>query len=278
MPTLDFNMKVRDGYIAYEGAPDPLTHLFLDFETRLPSLNADSLAMNIDSVYFAIDKDYLSGSLHTTGVEHPYITANATAQMDLGKLDKALGFSSFDLKGTCRLKLAMNGKYNTIPDPAALRNPDRIISSIPRFTLESSMKNGYFKYHSLSVPIEQINFDANISCADSNYKKTSIRIDQLSAMALQHFIKGSLKVDNLTDYSMLAKLESSIDLADIQKFYPLDSMELGGLLKFDINANGKYIPAKKQFPLATVNLALSNGSVKTKYYVHPIEISRCSRR
>ncbi len=70
---------------------------------------------------------------------------------------------------------------------------------------------------------------------------------------------------------MTAKLESSIDLADIQRFYPLDSLQLGGLLKFDINARGKYIPAKKQFPLTTVNLDLSNGSVKTKYYPDPIE-------
>src|SRR6266487_642921 len=51
MPNLQFNMKIRDGYIANKNAPSPVKNLFLNFEFRLPSLNSDNLRINIDSVY-----------------------------------------------------------------------------------------------------------------------------------------------------------------------------------------------------------------------------------
>src|SRR5215831_13426368 len=58
MPNLGLNMKVREGYIAYNRAPVPVSNLYLDFACRLPALNPDSLSVNVDSVFFNLQKDY----------------------------------------------------------------------------------------------------------------------------------------------------------------------------------------------------------------------------
>jgi len=53
-PDLSLGIKIRDGYLDYEKAPDALKHLYLDFTTRMPQLNADSLKVDEDSLYFTI--------------------------------------------------------------------------------------------------------------------------------------------------------------------------------------------------------------------------------
>ena len=49
-PDLAMTMGIRSGFVSNEKAPSPITNLFLNFETRLPGLNADSLYVNIDSI------------------------------------------------------------------------------------------------------------------------------------------------------------------------------------------------------------------------------------
>jgi AsmA protein len=49
-------MKIRDGYIVYENASEPVSNLYLDLESRMPALNLDSLSLNIDSVFLTLER------------------------------------------------------------------------------------------------------------------------------------------------------------------------------------------------------------------------------
>jgi AsmA protein len=51
MPSLSMNIGIRNGYINNQKSPAPVSNLFLNFETKLPGLNPDSLQVNIDSLY-----------------------------------------------------------------------------------------------------------------------------------------------------------------------------------------------------------------------------------
>jgi AsmA protein len=269
MPELAYNMKIRDGFIEYDGAPAPLSNLFLNLETRLPSLNTDSLSIKMDSLAFNIEKDYFSAYINTTGLARPVVHARVNAAMDLEKLDKAAGFKDIDLKGKCDLHFAADGLYANDPDTATIRHK-KALQSIPAFTLNATISNGYLKYTALPQAITKVNADIKASCPDNNYLHTGFSIKDISAVALNNFIKGHAAVNNLQDMMLDAGLQTNINLAEIKNIYPVDGLSVSGLLKVNVNAKGQYDAAKNKFPVTVADITLNNGSIKTFYYPNPI--------
>lgn len=269
MPNLAFNMKIRDGFIKYMGAPLPASNIFLNLDTKMPSINTDSLLVKVDSLFFNIDKDYLSAIITTRGLQQPFINADITARLDLEQVDKALGLRNITLRGRTDTRITANGQYAIGPNPASLRH-ENILLSIPSFKLQSTVSNGYFKYDSLPLAVNDINFTVNSSCPDKDYRHTGISISGLSATALNNFIKGNASFSSIGNKDIDANLQARLDLGDVKKIYPLETIELAGLLQCNINAKGKYDAAKKSFPTTTADIHLQNGSIKTGYYPQPV--------
>jgi AsmA protein len=271
MPDLALNVKIRNGYVAHAASPSPVTNLFLNLQSKLPQLNPDSLQLTVDSIFFNIDKDYFSSVIRLKGLSAPDVYAKVNSEMDLEKWDKAFGLQTFDLKGKYTVHLLAEGKYATSVVPKGVRGADTVISSIPKFSIRSSLANGYFKYSSLPQSVDNISFDLNASCPDHNYKNTSLSLEQINASVLNNFIKGFLKIENSKDFPINAQLQSVFNLGDIKNFYPLDSMNLAGNLNIDVQTSGKYNPAKKLFPVTQATFSVKDGSIQTKYYPAPLE-------
>lgn len=281
MPDLNLNMKVRNGSIAYENTPVPVTNLYLNFESRLPGLNPDSLHLTIDSVFFNIEKDYFSAILRMDGLTSPSIQAKIRSEIDLEKWDRAFGIAALDLKGRYRMQLSADGQYATkVVRTTTLRRTkiDTVISSIPTFTLTSSLKDGYLKYASRPEAISNISFALDASCADNDYRHTRLSMENLNANVLTSSIKGFFKLGTTTPASIDAGLETVLHLADIKKVIPLDSMDLAGDVSVHIKAKGEFQPSKKQFPVTEASLQLTGGTIQTKYYPHPLENIQVSAR
>ena len=269
MPDLAFNMKIRDGNVAYEKAPFPVSNIFLNLQTKLPAINTDSLQVKVDSIFFNVGKDYFSAIIQSRGLDKPFISANVNAAMDLEKMDQAMGLKNVDLKGKCDLHLTANGLYATGPNPGSLRH-EKVILSIPSFQLKSIVKDGYFKYAALPQAVSNINFTADASCSNNDYRNAGFSITNLSANALNNFIKGNASVSSLKDMNVAVDVEANINLADIKTIYPIDGLDLRGALKTIIKSKGKYDAAVKKFPLTTADFQLNNGFIKTAYCPSPI--------
>ena len=258
MPDLAFSMKVRDGYIAYEKASAPVSNLYLDFVSRMKALNPDSLSVNIDSVFFNIGKDYFHSVLKIKGYREPYFFATVRSELDLENFDKALGLQKYDLKGKLKLLVDIDGKYATG-------------TSIPAFSLQCNWRDGYFHYKPLPAPVQQINFNVIAKCPDYNYRNISAAFENIDIKALDNSIKGFVRLANTKDFPVDANLDVAFRLSDIQKFYPLDSLDINGDLLVNIRSRGNYQPAKKLFPRTEALVKMDNGSVRTKYYPAAIE-------
>jgi AsmA protein len=271
MPSASCSIRVRNGFVRYQDAPFPAYNLFMNLDLQLPSLDPDSLKIQVDSFFFNVDKDYLKASIRTTGLAQPYVSARVNARMDLEKLDNALGIGGISMKGQFSTNLEAEGKFAMGPGPVRLRKRDTVILSIPRFNLESTLKGGYIKFSSRPEAVSQLQLRIHASCPDRDFKKIMIQVDSLNATALGDFVHGSAKLGNIRDFPVEANLQSSIDLADIKKFLPLDSIDLAGVLKLNIRATGRYQPEKKQFPQIKADLSLLDGRIQTAYYPHPVE-------
>ena len=270
MPDLSFNMKVRNGFIAYDKAPVALSNLYLDFASRLPALNMDSLFVNVESVFFNVDKDYLSAALKVKGYTSPEILTRVNSELDLGKLDRAMGLADYDMKGKMSIKLNANGRYSTGQNPNRFRK-DIVTTSIPSFSIQSSLQNGYFHFTSLPQPVQQINFTAHAECPDNNYRHISAGIEDINIKALNNYLKGFIRLKNADNFPVDANFDAVFRLSDLQQFYPLDSTALSGDIVMKIISKGNYQPAKKIFPKTEATIKIENASVRTKYYPAPIE-------
>ena len=271
-PDLSMSLKVRKGRIANAKTPAPISNLFLNFRAEVPRLNPDSLFVSIDSVYFNIEKDHFGAMVQVRGIKQPDITARVNTEMDMEKWGRAIGLKPVNIKGRLNFNLQAQGRYATgIVRTGLRKKADTVITSIPKFTVTSSFKDGYLKYASLPQAIDHISFEAQASCPDHNYKNINMAVNSLEITALSDYIKGYFKLGNAGTLPIDADVKAKFNLADIKQFYPLDSVDLKGMLNADLKVKGNYMPGKKRYPVMTANINMQNGLIKTKYYPHPIQ-------
>ncbi|HTI60441.1 AsmA family protein [Mucilaginibacter sp.] len=270
-PDFSFSMKARNGYISNNHTPSPVQDLYLDMVMKVPHLNPDSLSLSIDSLHFRIDKDYFNSKFSVNGLKSPEIFARINTEVDLEKWNRAFGVKSVDLKGRYALHLLAEGKYATGLQKRGIRHVDTVITSVPKFSLRSSFRDGYVKYPSVPEAIKNISFDLNASCPDNDVKHFTMQFANLNVNALNNYLKGYFKLSNASGLAMDGALQSKFSLDDLKKIYPVEGSDLRGDLSFDVEAKGRYIPKQKIFPVIKADINLANGYIKTKYYPDPIK-------
>lgn len=269
MPTLSFNMKIREGQISNPKAPESISNLYLNLQTKLPSLNMDSLSINMDSLYFNMGKDHVSSVVKLNGLKEPEIFIKTRASIDLGKWGKIFGVDQ--IRGHYNLDLDADGKYTKKVVRSGIRQIDTVIATIPKFNLKSSVSNGYFKYASLPAAIDKINFSMNGHNPDGNYKNTKLEISDINIQALSNYIRGFAKLQTAENNPIDVQLKSMINFAEIKNFYPLKDLELSGELNLDVQSKGGYNKIKKLFPVTSATIKLANGRIKTAHFEQALE-------
>lgn len=269
MPTLAFNMKIRQGEINNPKAPQPIRNLFLNLQTRLPGLNPDSLYINMDSLYFTMGKDRLSSVLRFKGLKEPEIFTKTRASVNLEQWAKVFGIAQ--LKGHLVLDLDADGKYTKKVVRSGIRQVDTVIATIPKFNLKSSLSGGYFKYSTLPAAIDHINFRAEGGNPDGDYKHTHLDFRDIDIRALSNYLKGFVKFSTAQQLSLDADLKSVFNFAELKQFYPLKGLELRGKLNLDVQSKGSYHKKRKIFPLTRASIKLSDGYLKTASFNQALE-------
>ena len=270
-PDFGVSLAIHDGYIAYQDSKLPVSQMNSYTSVTIPSLDPEQLHIKVDSMNFRMGNDYFHGRVETVGLSEPRIDAAIDAQMDLQNLQQAMGIGGLEMRGRTNLKLVAKGKYAKKIVKTSLRKTDTVIASIPSFDLHCSLKNGFVKYDKVTQPLENVFVAMNAVCPDSNYRHAYFKIDSLHATAMKNFVDGKAVVHASPGYPMDVHLNGNIDLSEIKQVFPLDSLEIAGLVHFDISCNGKYSPEGHFFPKTAAAFSMKDGFVKTKYYPHPIE-------
>ncbi|SMD18169.1 AsmA family protein [Pedobacter nyackensis] len=269
MPTLSFNLKIREGEISNPKAPEPISKLYLNLQTKLPSLDFDSLYVNMDSLYFNIGKDYVGAMLNLRGLKTPEVYVQSRANIDLEKWAKI--FEMEHLKGRFLMDFHAEGTYTRKVVHSGLRKVDTVIATIPKFKLVSSLKGGYFKHAAVPSAIDKINFEINGKNTDGDYKHTELEVTNLNIQALSNYIRGFAKLKTSGNTPIDVQLKGLLNFAEIKEFYPLKDLELSGKLNLNVNSKGGYNKAKKLFPVTEVAILLNDGKIKTAHFDQALE-------
>jgi len=269
-PDLSIRLWVRDGQINHKKAPVPLEHVKIVASVLLPKLNADSITLKADTIYFDLNGKATRAALFAKGINAPYIRANLNSEIDLALLDQAIGLSFADLKGQLNLELEADGFYKTGQNPKNFR-PDTIITAIPVYALKASIKNGYYKQKDLPLSVEKINGEIESACKDAQWKNISAALKNIHAIIGKGTVEGNLQFQGLPQTELQASLKANLQLDDLAKAIPMAGYSFAGTLNTDLIANGRLDTDRKIFPKLTADLQLNNGKIQTPYYPAPIE-------
>jgi AsmA protein len=249
-PDVAFNMKIRDGLIAYKDAPFPVSNIFLNFDTKLPALDTEKLRVNIDSIFFNVDKDYVKAIIKTEGLSKPSISARINSKIDLAEMDKALGLEKMDLRGVLNMDIKSNGVY------------DKKNGKIPVTNGKINFKNGYIKTDYYPNPIQNINVIATILDRKGSLEDLNINITPASFVFEGKPIFVNAKLQNFENIKYDIKAKGELDLGKIYKVFSQKGLDVEGYVKADVAfkgsqedaMNGRYAKLQNKGTLVLKNI------------------------
>lgn len=225
-PDMHFNMKIRDGFVNYNKSKHSATNIFLNFDTKLPSLDTEKMEVTIDSVYLNVNEDYLKGIVKTQGMSTPKIDLLIDSQLDLAELNRAFGIPTIDVKGKLKAKVKSVGTL------------DQKNNIIPVTEGTFAWQNGYLKTDYYPNAIENIQVNTSISSKKGKLDDLKIKITpaQFTFEGKPIYVQANLENFNNLHYDIKAK--GNLDLGKIYKVFSQKGLKVEGNIMADVSLKG----------------------------------------
>ena len=119
--------------------------------------------------------------------------------------------------------------------------------NLPNFNLKLDVKDASFRYPALPTAVEQINVFAEIDNPGGSADATTIVINPLGLSIAGNPFKVTANVTNpISDPAFKMTANGILDLGRIKDVYPLEDMELNGVINANLSVAGKSSDIEKE--------------------------------
>ncbi len=273
MPTFAFGLNVKDGYLNYNHSKAPLENLNLMFKLDFPNLDFTKLITDVRKAEFKLGNGYFKSVSHIEGFNPMKVVSDTDCNLVLEDLQKTLGLEGTVLKGNFSLKGNVNGTFATKETYSPFNKARKTfeITSIPIFQVTSNLNNGYIKLKDMPQAVDYASFQLTSESKDSNYKNIETNLKQIDIKSLNNYIKGNINIRGIRTFDLDANAKVFVDLAEVEKIYPMEDLKIKGKLDADINTKGTLNWEKKIIPVVNSHINLNNGYLKTANSPVPVE-------
>lgn len=227
-PEVNFNIKVRDGYVKHEKAPYPVENIFLNLDTKLPNLDINQLKVRLDSLYFDVNKNNLSAILISDGFGKKItIDSKMKSKLDLAFLSNALQVPNFKLAGNLDADIVSKGNYS---------KEDR---KFPITKGNFEIKNGFIQTAYYPKPIQNINLKANLNSPTGDFKDASFVLSPANFTFEGELFNLNASFKNFEDINYDVKAKGTLNVARIYKVFSQKGLDVDGFIKADLSLAGK---------------------------------------
>ena len=163
------------------------------------------------------------------------------------------------IKGRSDLLFTFKGRYNA----ATKQQPDLGFSM--------QIRDGMIEYK--DAPMAMSDFQMNLSAMlpSLDVEKMSVSLKALDfKVGDNDKFSAFLYTKGMKEMTVKANVKGSLDLQALDRALGIQNIDLKGILKADIVADGIYSAEKKLFPKTKGGVNLQNGWLKTSYYPNPI--------
>lgn len=180
------------------------------------------------------------------------LNSNEISFKEILSLIPAIYAKDFDgLKTSGEATLAAYAKGSMIGD-----------SIMPQFDVNLNVKNAMFRYPSLPAGVENINIAASVKNPGGSIDATTINVNPFNfTLAGNPFSMTADVKTPVSDLNFNVTAKGKLDLGKIKDVYPLEDMQLNGLVNADLSLNGcmSYIQKELYDRIqASGNINLSN--------------------
>ncbi|HRI79830.1 MAG TPA: AsmA-like C-terminal region-containing protein, partial [Cyclobacteriaceae bacterium] len=142
---------------------------------------------------------------------------------------------------------------------------------MPAFNLDLKVKDAMFKYPDLPTAINNINMDLLVDNKDGNISNTLVDLKKLHLDLGSNPMDARLRIENLKDYQMDGNLKAVFNLAELNKMFPMEGLEMKGTYSVNASAKGVYDSLKKLIPAIDASMSLADGYVKSSQFPLPLQ-------
>jgi uncharacterized protein involved in outer membrane biogenesis len=145
---------------------------------------------------------------------------------------------------------------------------------MPAFNLALLVKDAMFQYPDLPTAIKNINVDLLVDNKDGVVENTVIDLKKLHLDFGSNPVDARALITKMYPTNVDAALNAKLNLAELNKMFPLEGLEMKGTYAVNLKAKGVYDSLKKIIPAIDADMSLANGYVKSKDFPMPLEDMR----
>lgn len=163
------------------------------------------------------------------------------------------------IKGRSDVLFTFKGRYNASTN----QKPD--------LGFGIRVRDGLIDYKKAPMAMSDFEMNLNVQMPSLDIEKLNINLSKLDFnLGDNDKFHAFLETRGMTEMSVKAAIKGTLNLASLDRALGIENMDLRGVLKADVIANGIYSAEKKLFPKAKGGINLQNGWLKTQYYPNPI--------
>jgi len=149
-------------------------------------------------------------------------------------------------------------------------------TQMPAFNMALKVSEAMFRYPDLPTAISNINMDLLVDNKTGVIDNTVIDLKKLHLDFGANPVDARILIENLKDYRMDGNINASLNLAELNKMFPMEGLDMKGAFVINASAKGVYDSIKKIMPAISATMSLSNGYVKSSEFPLPLEDLRFS--
>lgn len=157
-------------------------------------------------------------------------------------------FASLKTSGTIDFRGMFKGSYNE--------------ESFPSFEIGLQVTDGMFQYPDLPLPVSDVQLDMQIKNETNDLANTLINVPIFNLRMGNNPIESSFFITNLQQFTINADVRGKLNLQELTSIFPLEGMQVRGLLDINASAKGRYDEEKKELPSLDIQLVLRDAYVK----------------
>lgn len=141
-------------------------------------------------------------------------------------------------------------------------------SIVPQFDVDLKVKNAMFRYPSLPAGVDNINIAAKVANPGGAIDATTVNVNTFNfSLAGNPMSMTAMVKTPMSDLDFNVTAKGKLDLGKIKDVYPLEDMQLNGIVDADMSLNGRMSYIQKELydrVQAAGNINLSNMKLQMK--------------
>lgn len=221
LPAYGVNLLIEKGFFQYPDLPQPVKNINVDLKVENKDGTDENLLVNLKKGHLEMGNNPVDAQFIIQGLGKMNVDANVLAKINLEEVTKIFPIEGTTLKGLFNLDVKAKGVY------------DSLSKQMPAITANMGLSNGYAKTKDFASALEAINMATTVNNATGQLADTKVNVQNLKFEMDGQPFELHMLFENFDDYTWDLTAQGQIDLTKITKIFPLDDMQLAGIIDVD---------------------------------------------